>query len=67
MSALEQTIIVFLLLQILFGFILFQQQKDFFFVLEELFKPKYLIPSLVISGVFLIVNIVLRVLLNLFS
>lgn len=67
MSPLEQTIIVFILLQVLFGFMLFQQRKDFFFTVGELIKPKYLMPSLVISGVFLVVNFVLRILLNLFS
>lgn len=67
MNPLQQTIVVFIVLQVLFGFILFQQRKDLFFALGELIKPKYLIPSLVISGVFLMANFVLRIVLDLFS
>ncbi|MCA9390061.1 hypothetical protein KC571_01545 [candidate division WWE3 bacterium] len=66
-TAFNQTIIVFLILQVLFGFIIFQQQKDFFYALGELIKPKYLMPSLAIAVGFFVVNIILRLVLSVFS
>lgn len=65
--AFNQTIIVFVIIELLFGFILYQQQRDFFYILAELIKPKYLIPTLTITVGFFFVNIILRLVLSVFS
>ncbi len=66
-SILKQGLLVFGLLQVLFAFITFQYRKDFFYALGELIKPKYLVPSIVITVIFTILNLILRGMAALFS
>lgn len=66
-SVLTQSLIVFVLLQVLFGFIAMQYRKDIFYAVSELIKPKYLIPSIAITLIFTILNLILRGLIALFS
>lgn len=66
-TVLTQSLIVFVLLQVLFGFIAMQYRKDIFYAISELIKPKYLIPSIAITLIFTILNLILRGLIKLFS
>lgn len=66
-TVLIQSLIVFVLLQVLFGFIAMQYRKDIFYAISELIKPKYLIPSIAITLIFTILNLILRGLITLFS
>jgi len=66
-TVLTQALIVFALLQVLFGFIAMQYRQDIFYAVSELIKPKYLIPSVVITVIFSVLNLILRGVIALFS
>ena len=63
----KQTFLTFASLQLVFGYIASRYRMDIFYILGELFKGKYLGPSFAVTGIVLVINIMLRFLVWLFS
>lgn len=59
MTTIKQALIVFALLQVLFGAFEYWYKPDIFHILAQLIKPKYLFTSLLISFAYLIIAAVL--------
>lgn len=49
MSYFKQAGLIFIILQLLFGYHWFRYKGDLFYILEQLLKPKYIFTSLMIS------------------
>lgn len=64
MSVFRQGLIVFFLLQILFGYFEYRYRADLFYILEQLVKPKYLVTSLVITIAYVFLAVVLTFLFS---
>lgn len=64
MNLLEQALLVFVLLQLLFGYLEYRIEPDILFIIPKLASRKYLIPSLIIPPAYIIVVALLGFLLR---
>jgi len=64
MNLLEQALLVFVLLQLLFGYLEYRIEPDILSIIPKLFSRKYLIPSLIIPPVYIIIVALLGFLLR---
>lgn len=60
MSLLKQAIIVFIVIHIIFGYFHYRYKEDIFYVLEQSIKPKYLLPSVIITLAYIFLVVFLR-------
>lgn len=64
MNLLEQALLVFALLQLLFGYLEYRVEPDILSIIPKLASQKYLIPSLIIPPLYIIIVALLGFLLR---
>ena len=64
MSLLKQTIIVFALLQLVFGYFEYQYKPDLLYILGRLTTRKYIIPSIIVPIAYVFLVLILGYLLK---